>query len=765
MLAAVQHRLWLAIVIAAGLAATSACGDDLYRERGALAPSDHLFVVAHPDDDLIFLQPELGDFFSRGDSITTLYLTAGQGKQGLSFAEARASGVLAAYGSLVGSPELARWRCGWVSLAAVPVWHCRHSEAPISLAFLGITDGGKLGEQEGSLRQLWRGQVKTTQTVARQTSELSRAQLLGVLGAVIAATGAGDVHTLDFAGGHGRDHSDHLFAAAATATAVMQAGRPIRLRGHRGYNISDEPENRPSEAVRTGEQVLAFYDACISDCGGRCGQSPCKRINPMHQQWLSRRYVSSRRRLPARGRLSLGGSCLHLDRDGGVSLADCAVAADWRLLGDGTIRAPDGSCLTARVTGELTMAACESAAGDPSVFAGQRYLLDDDGNLFSSQLAPQPAPVLDDEAPGREGILPCLAALDGRAVLARCSAARPGWSVLRTIATTSLAELGLSARGRALQIARPSIDGAVAPPSLCALEDGNLLCAAGDGRGHFEPAAPLRGVAAAPLRGDPQSLAWGDIDGDGAADACALAPAGIECVTAAGRYADARIWSTSAAAAGPEPTLDPGSLQLLDIDGDGVADACRSISGAAVCARSTRELFRDVPEPRWPAPVGGPAGVTWFGDLDGDGRGECCAAGARGPECVRNRQASDREVPYPWGYALAGVVQGSPTSDGGALALDRVRLDDVNGDGAADLVFLRGAAVLVAPSTSSGFAPRGLLAVLGGASLVTGDLDGDGRADACTITEDAAAEAEAAAGAEAEAAAGADGELRCVLSP
>jgi LmbE family N-acetylglucosaminyl deacetylase len=741
MLRVVPRQSRLAIVVACWIAAAAACGDDVYRRSDALSPSDRVFIVAHPDDDLIFLQPELGDAIERGEPITTLYLTAGQGKRGLSFAESRAAGVLAAYGSRVGSPELRHWRCGWLTVAAAPLWHCRHREAPISLAFLGITDGGKLGEQAGSLRQLWRGQVTETTTVARQSINLTRAQLLEVLGVVLAETETGDVHTLDFAGGHGRDHSDHLFTAAAVATAVMQAGRPIRLRGHRGYNISEEPENRPAAAVQLGAQMLAYYDACVGSCGGSCGSTPCKQISSTHTEWLSRRYVSSRRRLPSRGRLSLGGSCLSIDRDGGVALAACSGAADWRMLVDGTIRDPNNACLTALLTGEMVVAPCETGA----LVSAQRFLLDDDGNLLSAR--PLPLSTTDDAMPGGEGILPCLSSLGGRALLSRCSTARPGWSTLRTIAVTPLAELGLANRGRALQIARPVIGGVQAPASLCSLESGNLWCAAGDGRGGFAPAMPLRGVGAAPLQGDPASLSWGDIDGDGAADACALAPAGIECVTAEGRYADARIWSSSAAAGGSEPTRDPGSLHLVDVDADGVADACRATRAGVVCARSTRELFGESSVRRWPAPsagLAGVAGVTWFGDLDGDGRGEWCTAGERGPECARNRRPDDTEPSSPWGYAQSGIVQGSPTGDGGALALGRVRLDDINGDGAADLVMLRGSAVLVAPSTGSGFAPRGVLAILGGDALVTGDLDGDARADACTSD---------------------DRELRCALSP
>jgi LmbE family N-acetylglucosaminyl deacetylase len=692
----------LALVLIAALV-LAGCGDDLARDGEVLAPSARLVVVAHPDDDLIFMARELTNWISAGESLTTVYVTAGQGRAGLGVAGARVRGVLAAYGAMA---RQQRWSCGVLMLRDLPFFSCRHARAPITLLFLSLPDGGKRGELAGSLRSLWWGDVPAVTTVAHQPARVDRAQLLEVLEEVVRQTSPREVHTLDFAAGHGRDHSDHLVSAAATALALLRAGGERTLWGHRGYNVVSEPANRGERALAAGARALGFYRACVDDCG-RCGVRPCATIDPAHAQWMRRRYVLGRRSLPARGRLQLDGACLQRAGGSAVVLDSCATASSWSLRTDGAIVEPGGACLTVGDDGGLALAACRD---DGAMRDAQRFLFDDDGALWSAAAGATRGD------PGEEALLSCVGGVAGRPQVTTCAAARPRWSLTRPAVVSARGQLGLSGAPDHWQLAAPR---AGAPAALCALDAQGLRCAAGDGRGGFAPAT-LR----SPLRGDPGTLRFGDVDGDGGADACAAAADGVWCALARDDLASPQRWSAQ-----------PAQLRrLIDVDGDGLADACELRGARGLCWRSLGDRFAQEPALRWLAP----SSSQWLGDLDGDARAEWCAATAEGPACALaadgadDGQGLDAPAALPWGYARAGVVEGG---DDEPATLATAQLDDADGDGLADLLSLRAGAASMARGTGAGFAPRSKLAELPGSLLVTGDVDGDGRVDVCTIDE------------------------------
>ncbi|MBA3394715.1 MAG: VCBS repeat-containing protein, partial [Deltaproteobacteria bacterium] len=124
----------------------------------------------------------------------------------------------------------------------------------------------------------------------------------------------------------------------------------------------------------------------------------------------------------------------------------------------------------------------------------------------------------------------------------------------------------------------------------------------------------------------------------------------------------------------------------------------------------------------------------WPGDLDGDGRTDWCTATAAGVACGVDAHRELTTDGVPWGFALAGIVDPSPTMiTTGALA-------DIDGDGLADLCSLRDRTIACGRSQGRGFGPAMVLGTMPAGAQPTalwlGDLDGNGTADACV--EDAA---------------------------
>src|SRR5881394_2533043 len=93
------------VLTAAPVVLVISCGDNLLPGGLPLAPASDLTIVAHPDDDLILMQPDLYDVALRGGGITDVYVTAGNARHGLELAERRYAGLQAAYSTIAGSDD------------------------------------------------------------------------------------------------------------------------------------------------------------------------------------------------------------------------------------------------------------------------------------------------------------------------------------------------------------------------------------------------------------------------------------------------------------------------------------------------------------------------------------------------------------------------------------------------------------------------------------------------------------------------------------
>jgi hypothetical protein len=286
---------------------------------------------------------------------------------------------------------------------------------------------------------------------------------------------------------------------------------------------------------------------------------------------------------------------------------------------------------------------------------------------------------------------------------------------------------------------------------LCARAGAGIRCTLSEG-GAF--ATTLTGPALSDGSGwdDPTNwatLRMGDLDGDGRADLCARADAGMRCW-----LSDAEGFG--AAIEGP-PLSDAegwaapqyyGTLRLADVTGDGKDDLCARAAAGLRCWPSNGTGFDEHPDGStdaapivldgladadgWDAPSR--YGTIRTGDVDGDGKADVCARAASGMRCWRAT-----------GDGFAAPIAGPAWSDEdgweGLPYWSTIRLADVDGDGKADLCARSSAGFACHLSTGDGFGEalagpawsdeHGWADYSNFASVRLADLDGDGALDVC----------------------------------
>ncbi|MEO8704928.1 MAG: FG-GAP-like repeat-containing protein [Kofleriaceae bacterium] len=669
---------WLLVV-----AVVVGCGDNTLPVGAPLLHARDLTIIAHPDDDLVFMQPDLLERTVTG-GLTNVYVTDGSIEAG-----ARRLGLMAAYTAASGHSG---WACGWIDVIGHAAQHCRLEDAHLSLVFLGLPEGNEAGDSPTSIRRLWEGDLDIAITIGDRPASYLRGDVIRVLAELIDLTAPKTIRTLELADTHGPDHADHVITGAVTLLAVAASQSNPELIAFRGESTRLEAPNMIEPLFLRSASILAHYRACAEGCAV-CGEA-CAPVDDDRADFLRRRYAVSLRRT-AQGALRSGTECVSADPAGVLALGTCTGIELVVLAADGTLHIGD-RCVSVQASGDL-LAKDICSAG-----ANQRFFFDDEGHIWLG--VPPPA------TPG--DALQCLTLDAGVVHAGRCGATTAAtWEISPAFVSTPRPQ-GLTKTGRAVRLA--DIDGD-RRADLCAIETGNLACALGDGAGGFDPAVILHALAV-----EPESLMIGDVDGDGLADACGRDAGGITCATAITGFVPER-WTLAFAHPGPADAGDR-SLAAIDADGNGSAEICGLAPPGLVCAG---HAGLPVVQSRWPdrnAPL-------WPADLDGDDHADWCSATATGAACGLALHQLITSDGVPWSFSQAGVVDPAPIdTNTGALA-------DIDGDGRADLCSIRGNQVVCARSQGFGFGPTAVVSTLPAGSAPTalwlGDLDGNGTADVC----------------------------------
>jgi hypothetical protein len=184
-----------------------------------------------------------------------------------------------------------------------------------------------------------------------------------------------------------------------------------------------------------------------------------------------------------------------------------------------------------------------------------------------------------------------------------------------------------------------------------------------------------------------------------------------------------------------------GSSTTSDIDGDGLADVCARAAAGIRCRLAADDFAVDIVGPQWSDELGWDDAANWStlrtGDIDGDGRADVCARADDGVTCRTSATGM-----------LADTIEGPTLDDasgfGDASRWSTLRMADVDGDDKDDLCAMTDAGYACWRATDGGFVAEpwviaelvGLSAMSQYGSIRTGDVDADGRTDVCARRQD-----------------------------
>ncbi|RVU15909.1 hypothetical protein EOT10_38055 [Streptomyces antnestii] len=364
--------------------------------------------VAHEDDDLLFINPQIQELITAGCPLDVVYLTSGDGGHPYNrspYARSRELGMIAAYAAMAGTGQRTVTRTLTVDGHHITSFSLR--ERPeIRLSFFRLPDGlptgkGSSTDRHESLLKLFRGEISSI-TAVNSSSQYTERSLIATIAGLARRWKTERIRTLDFdnaffghAGTQGADHSDH----GVTARYFRMAGFPLQLRGgiiaYRGYPMSLLPENLAPEQARAKQQIFETYLRTVRCPGPHC--SATHSITATYRHWMHRQYPRPQQHARPGTLISATGTpelCLEVTNkqpgtaERAVRTARCDGRAPqfWHrsAAGQWQSRTAHGSCLAAASFPHVSP--CDSNAPDQrwrmasggQLVSGDRCLIQDD---------------------------------------------------------------------------------------------------------------------------------------------------------------------------------------------------------------------------------------------------------------------------------------------------------------------------------------------------------------------------------------------------
>ncbi len=256
-------------------------------------------VVAHQDDDLLFLSPDLLHNIQSKDCVRTVYLTAGDAGGGKFYWLSRQLGAEAAYSNMVGVKDV--WDHQTLILApneyatiAAP-----RNNTRVSLVFMNLPDGNLQGQgfpasDHQSLAKLYSGSISTIRTVDGE-SVYTSGRLVDALTLLMDTYQPAEIHTqADAVESQYPDHSDHITTGNFTELAATQYDQQhfggaitIPVKRYIGYPIHGFDNNVSDSDLAQKESAFMAYGQYDN---GVCHTMAACAAGTVYQYYLPKQY-------------------------------------------------------------------------------------------------------------------------------------------------------------------------------------------------------------------------------------------------------------------------------------------------------------------------------------------------------------------------------------------------------------------------------------------------------------------------------------------
>ncbi|MFE0153320.1 PIG-L family deacetylase [Nonomuraea sp. NPDC059007] len=232
-----------------------------------------MHFLAHEDDDLLFLNPDIHQTIRAGYPIASVFLTAGEAQEGYAYAEGRREGSRAAYARMAGV-DAPIWDTEALRVGTQVVEHNHLRGTGVHLLFLRLSDGGNKRRQDargrGALVRLWddQGKAGCLPTFTERGSPYEQCYtyggLVGTLRRLMEMFTPHAIRTQDPQPDLYRthDHPDHVQTARFTAEAARQhrdANPRLVEINFRDYFIQDVPANLGPAERDTKKEIFDAY--------------------------------------------------------------------------------------------------------------------------------------------------------------------------------------------------------------------------------------------------------------------------------------------------------------------------------------------------------------------------------------------------------------------------------------------------------------------------------------------------------------------------
>ena len=251
-----------------------------------------MYVVAHPDDSLLFQSPTLLNEVRSGHSTVTVHLTAGDDGRRSNYWRNRELGIMAAYAAMAESAN--QWTEVSLSVGDHQMVLASLDASPdVRVAFMRLPDGGwpdgtgTRRRRGQSLMNLWLGSVSLLRPLDGSTA-FDRARLVDTLVALMASSHATSIATMDFRSEFGvDDHPDHGAAARFAREARERLEPRVPLVGYEGYSTSRRPVNVNGTVLAAKKDAFFAY----ARFDPLAGSDDVSGAQSMNAQWLQREYT------------------------------------------------------------------------------------------------------------------------------------------------------------------------------------------------------------------------------------------------------------------------------------------------------------------------------------------------------------------------------------------------------------------------------------------------------------------------------------------